>query len=99
MAGRSTYLDKAKALIARAGAQYQSSQVDECDRTIADCRALLKGTDDRLSPLLIEMVVGLLGRGSLADAEHNLSSIGVDPAGWKQAFALVVDPEGLSLVH
>ena len=99
MAGRSTYLDKAKALIARAGAQYQSSQVDECDRTIADCRALLKGTDDRLSPLLIEMVVGLLGRGSLADAEHNLLSIGVDPAGWKQAFALVVDPEGLSLVR
>lgn len=99
MSGRSTYLDKAKALIARAGAHYQLGQVEECDQTIADCRGLLKGTDDRLSPLLFDMVVALLGRASLEEAEHRLLSLGVDPAGWKQAFGLVVDPQDLNLVR
>jgi hypothetical protein len=99
MEGRSTYLDKVKALIARAGAQYQSGQVEECDQTIAAGWAILRGTDDRLSPLLFEMVVALLGRGSIEEAEHKLLSLGVDPAGWKKAFGLVVNPEGLDLVR
>ena len=97
MAGRSTYLDKMKALIARAASQHQLGQNEECDQTIDDAFEVLRGTDDRLSPLLFGLVVGLLGRASLAEAEQRLRNLGIDPHGWKTALGAVVNPHGMGI--
>lgn len=99
LAGRSTYLDRSMALIARAASQHQLGQNAERDESISQQWELIKGTDDRLSPLLFRLALGLMGQGSLEEAEQRLRNLGIDPAGWKTAFGAVVNASGLGLMR
>jgi hypothetical protein len=92
LAGRSTYLDRVFALLARAAVRTQLGDADGCDHALAEARAELDPTDDQPARLLVELVSGICGRSSLAEAEHRMRSGGLDPAGWARAWSLAVRP-------
>ncbi len=92
LTGPSTYLDQLMALGTQAALAHQRGDRAECQSLIDDARALLVTTDDRVSPLLVDMIAGVCGLGSLLHAEVRLRGIGVDPAGWRQAWSLAAEP-------
>jgi hypothetical protein len=92
LAGRSTYLDRVFALLARAAARTQTNDLDGCDEALAAARAELEPTDDQPARRLVELVAAVCGRSSLADAEDRMRSSGLDPSGWERAWALAVRP-------
>ncbi len=88
MTGSSTYLDRVFALLARAAMACQSDNQQLATRCIEDARQLLVDTDDRVSPLVIDLGAAVCGFGSLNAAEMKLRGLGIDPAGWRRAWEL-----------
>ncbi|MFT7600726.1 MAG: class 3 adenylate cyclase/tetratricopeptide (TPR) repeat protein [Acidimicrobiales bacterium] len=91
--GPATYLDRTMANLSLAAAACRSGMASEIDEHLAEARRLVRDTDDRLTPLLIDLVSGVCGRSSLPDAEAALRVLAVDPSGWRQAWMLAADSD------
>ena len=92
LVGSSTYLDRVFALLAKAAAAYQSRDQSDPAAYLDLARSELVGTDDRVSPLIVDLVAAVCGLESVVEAEARLRGIGVDPAGWRQAWSLAANP-------
>lgn len=93
--GVSTYLDRTLAHLAMAAAAVRMSDFPEVDRCLAAARLMVSETDDLLTPMMIDLAGGVLGRNDLAAAEAALLTAEVDPAGWRRVWLLAADPAAL----
>lgn len=93
--GVSTYLDRTLAYLALAARAARLADLAEVDRNLEHARALLRETDDLLTPLMIDLAGGVLGRNDLQEAEAALLTAEVDPAGWRKVWLLAADPAAL----
>ncbi len=93
LAGSSTYLDKLFAQLARVAVAAQSDTPDSVvDELLAEARSLVAATDDRVSPLQVDLVAGLVGRADVEEALAKMRTLGIDPTGWRRAWSLAVRP-------
>lgn len=90
--GRGTYLDRTLAHLALAAVASSDGQSEQIDVHLADAREELATTDDRVSPLLVDMVAAICGRASLDEVEDALRGRSIDPAGWRMAWTLAATP-------
>ncbi|MCP3989416.1 MAG: AAA family ATPase [Actinomycetia bacterium] len=88
LAGRSTYLDRAFALLSRAVVRARLKDSAGCDEALAAAEAEVAPTDDQPTRLLIDLVAAICGRASLDEAKARMRSSGMDPAGWLIAYGL-----------
>lgn len=88
LAGRSTYLDRLLARLALVALAFRQGDGDLLESRLMLAREHLVKTDDHISPLFVELVASLCGRGSVTAAEEDLQGIGVDPTGWRTAWRL-----------
>lgn len=95
LAGRSTYLDRLLARLALTAVANRLADTELLDARLAMARDHLAKTDDLVSPLFVELVAAICGRGSLVEAEDALRAMGVDPQGWKTAWSLAADVESV----
>ncbi|MDH3296498.1 MAG: hypothetical protein OER95_19420, partial [Acidimicrobiia bacterium] len=91
LSGRSTYLDRVVALLARAGAARQVGDEETCDQALRDARTTTSATDDRLTRWMIDLVAALCGRGDLDRARQQMENAGLDPSGLVAAWTLVIN--------
>ncbi len=89
--GVSTYLDRVFALLALAARDARLADFSGVDEYLAKARKIVAGTDDLLTPLMIDLAGGVFGRNSLGDAEAALRAADVDPDGWRRVWTLSVD--------
>jgi tetratricopeptide (TPR) repeat protein len=92
LAGRSTYLDRLLTLLALTALAAQEHDEGGIDERLAAAREHLARTDDLISPLFVELVAAVCGRGSMTVAEESLRALGVDPIGWRTAWTLAARP-------
>lgn len=90
--GASTYLDKVLAQLALAARSARLSDLAGVDEALSAARAITAQTDDLVTPMLIDLAGGVLGRNDLDAAEAALRSADVEPAGWRQVWLLAADP-------
>ncbi len=96
LVGTSTYLDRVLGHLAAVAIHQQAGRTDQVTEELGRARALVASTDDRLTPLLIELVAALCDRGDLRAAESVLASRGVDPSGWTTLWRRAIDPTFVS---
>lgn len=92
--GPSTYLDRTLAQLAAVAVHFQAEEADQVTTCLGRARALVSSTDDRVTPLLVELVAALCGRGDVRAAESVLASRGIDPTGWSRLWTSAVHPSG-----
>ena len=86
--GCSTYSDRVMARLAVAAALGQRGDLAGRNAALADARAEVESTDDRVMALVVDLAAATMGVGSLEDAESNLRALGLDPAAWRRAWGL-----------
>ncbi len=92
--GPSTYLDRTLAQLAGVAVHFQAGDEEQVTAGLGRARALVSSTDDRITPLLVELVAALCGRGDGRAAEAVLASRGIDPTGWTRLWTGAVRPSG-----
>jgi class 3 adenylate cyclase/tetratricopeptide (TPR) repeat protein len=85
---RSTYLDRVFARLALAASSAAAGDPGRRDAELAAARAELAVTEDRITPLLVDLAAGVLGAGPLDEAEATLVALGMEPAAWRRVWAL-----------
>ena len=92
-----TYLDRALAQSAAALEAATGDHPDEAARRRMSCaEAVVEATDDRVAKAVVQLAAAAVAnRLALPEAEqlaaradHSFAKLGVDPAGWRQVFAL-----------
>lgn len=91
-AGPSTYLDRTLAELAAVAVHHQADDAELVAESLERARSLVSSTDDRVTPLLVELVAALSGRADLRSAEAVLASRGIDPTGWSRLWTGAVHP-------
>lgn len=92
LAGQPTYLDCLLAHLAEAAASNGVGDLDGVRRGISAARAVLDGTDDRVSPTLVDLVEAMATGGDVAAVEQEIIGMGIEPAGWRRSWSLALDP-------
>jgi class 3 adenylate cyclase/tetratricopeptide (TPR) repeat protein len=92
LAGRATYLDRVMALLGRAVSRCATGDRSGGEAAVVAARAELAHTDDRITPLLVDLAAATCGFGSLDRAESALRAVGLDPAPWRRALSLSAAP-------
>ncbi len=92
LASEATYLDRVLTFLALAAVGSQEGDVAARDSALAGARAELVGTDDLLTPLLIDLAAAVTTGWGVSEAQDKLRGIGVDPAGWHKVWALATQP-------
>lgn len=93
LGGVSTYLDRILAHLALAARSARCNEESDVDTSLANARAIVAGTDDLLTPLLIDLAGGIFGRNDLAPADAALRAADVDPRGWRRVWLLAIGPD------
>jgi hypothetical protein len=96
--GTSTYLDRVFARLALALRDSILSDQSGIDHQLEAARSIVRGTDDLLTPLMIDHAGGVLGRNDLEKAEAALRAADVDPDGWNRVWSLTKPSETVETV-
>lgn len=86
--GSATYLDQVTALLARAALACKRGDTLAAESAISDARLTLSITDDRVTPLLVDLVAAICRFGSVEHVEVRFRGLGMDPSGWRRAWEL-----------
>ena len=98
----STFLDRARGLLAIAFAHLQQGRLDQAETSFADATAIVDGTGDLVAQATVRLAHGraLEAVGShdaprvLAEAHERLREIGIAAEGWDTAFGLAATAAG-----
>ncbi len=92
LASNGSYLDRVFAHLARAAIGVQTGHRADADSALGDARRELAETDDRVTPLLVELADGVFSETDSGPIESALLGLGIDPTGWLRALRCAVDP-------
>ncbi len=92
LSSNGSYLDRVLAHLARGAIAAQGGRPGDRDQSLADARSVLAETDDRITPLLVDLAEGVFSRSEPGQAEAALINLGLDPTGWLRALRCAVDP-------
>ncbi len=96
LGAQGSYLDRVHAHVAIAAIRAREWDVPGRDKALAEARAELSGTDDLLTPRMLDLAVAVCSGDEVEPAVAALGAVGVDADGWLRLWRLVAGSDAVS---